>query len=225
MRVLNTHTKRRIWVRLNYRHTLCWTGQVTYRLHMACKPSWNRGKTVVCNLSSCRCSSFRSTCRIETRQRSDWWHVATLLVNQIFAIMLSRCIRSRNCSKWWSTWCRSQLLSFSTCYLGMSGLEGLHVYMQSTYWLEPPIKGQKVCSQSAFYWELPLYWQLIGIPRPISSSCFYKDICPSPNQYPNLLQLPILHLLLISFCFKHVCSVSVCVIKLLPQDSTLTHTH
>jgi len=23
------------------------------------------------------------------------------------------------------------------------------------------------------------YWQLIGIPRPISSYCFYKDICPS----------------------------------------------
>jgi len=38
------------------------------------------------------------------------------------------------------------------------------------------------------------YWQLIGIPRPISSYCFYKDICPSPNLYPNLLQLPILHL-------------------------------
>jgi len=38
------------------------------------------------------------------------------------------------------------------------------------------------------------YWQLIGIPRPISTNCFYKDICPSPNQYPNLLQLPILHL-------------------------------
>jgi len=36
--------------------------------------------------------------------------------------------------------------------------------------------------------------QLIGIPRPISSYCFYKDICPSPNLYPNLLQLPILHL-------------------------------
>ena len=34
------------------------------------------------------------------------------------------------------------------------------------------------------------YWQLIGIPRPINSYCFYKDICPSPN----LLQLPILHL-------------------------------
>ena len=34
------------------------------------------------------------------------------------------------------------------------------------------------------------YWQLIGIPRPISSYCFYKDFCPSPN----LLQLPILHL-------------------------------
>jgi len=38
------------------------------------------------------------------------------------------------------------------------------------------------------------YWQLIDIPRPISSYCFYKDICPSPNLYPNLLQLPILHL-------------------------------
>jgi len=42
------------------------------------------------------------------------------------------------------------------------------------------------------------YWQLIGIPRPISSYCFYMDICPSPNLspnlYPNLLQLPILHL-------------------------------
>ena len=37
-------------------------------------------------------------------------------------------------------------------------------------------------------------WQLIGIPRPISSYCFYKDICPSPNRYPNPLQLPILHL-------------------------------
>jgi len=30
--------------------------------------------------------------------------------------------------------------------------------------------------------------------RPISSYCFYKDICPSPNLYHNLLQLPILHL-------------------------------
>ena len=38
------------------------------------------------------------------------------------------------------------------------------------------------------------YWQLIDIPRPISSYCFYKDICPSPKLYPNLLQLPILHL-------------------------------
>ena len=38
------------------------------------------------------------------------------------------------------------------------------------------------------------YWQLIDIPRPISSYCFNKDICPSPNLYPNLLQLPILHL-------------------------------
>ena len=38
------------------------------------------------------------------------------------------------------------------------------------------------------------YQQLIDIPRPISSYCFYKDICPSPNLYPNLLQLPILHL-------------------------------
>jgi len=27
------------------------------------------------------------------------------------------------------------------------------------------------------------YWQLIDIPRPISSYCFYKDICPSPNLY------------------------------------------
>ena len=36
------------------------------------------------------------------------------------------------------------------------------------------------------------YWQLIDIPRLISSYCFYKDIWPSPNLYPNLLQLPIL---------------------------------
>ena len=35
------------------------------------------------------------------------------------------------------------------------------------------------------------YWQLIDIPRPISCYCFYKNICPSPNLYPNL---PILHL-------------------------------
>ena len=38
------------------------------------------------------------------------------------------------------------------------------------------------------------HWQLIGIPRPISSYCFYKDICPSPKLYPNLLQMTILHL-------------------------------
>ena len=38
------------------------------------------------------------------------------------------------------------------------------------------------------------YWQSIGIPRPLSSNCFCKDICPSPNLYPNLLQLPIQHL-------------------------------
>jgi len=38
------------------------------------------------------------------------------------------------------------------------------------------------------------YRQLIGIPRPISSHCFYKDICPSPNLYPKLLQLTILYL-------------------------------
>ena len=38
------------------------------------------------------------------------------------------------------------------------------------------------------------YWQLIDIPRLINSYCFYKDICPSSNLYPNLLQLPILHL-------------------------------
>ena len=60
--------------------------------------------------------------------------------------------------------------------------------------------------------------------------CFYMDICPSPNQHPNLLQLPILHLLLISLHFKHVWSVSVRIIKLivattLLRHSTLTHTH
>ena len=38
------------------------------------------------------------------------------------------------------------------------------------------------------------YWQLIDIPRLISSYCLYNDICPSLNLYPNLLQLPILHL-------------------------------
>ena len=45
-------------------------------------------------------------------------------------------------------------------------------------------------------------WQLIGIPRPISSYCFYKDNCHSPNLYPNLLQLPILHLGLRKLCLK-----------------------
>ena len=30
------------------------------------------------------------------------------------------------------------------------------------------------------------YWQLLDIPRPITSYCFYKDIRPSPNLYPNL---------------------------------------
>jgi len=58
---------------------------------------------------------------------------------------------SRNCS----TWYRSLLLSFSTCYLGILGPEG-------AYWLEPPTKGQplkrgqKLCSQSALYSEVPL---------------------------------------------------------------------
>ena len=36
--------------------------------------------------------------------------------------------------------------------------------------------------------------QLIDIPRPISSYCFYKDIFPSPKPYPNLLHLLILHI-------------------------------
>ena len=38
------------------------------------------------------------------------------------------------------------------------------------------------------------YWQLIAIPRPISSYYFYKDIGPAHNLYLSLLQLPILHL-------------------------------
>ena len=29
------------------------------------------------------------------------------------------------------------------------------------------------------------YCQLIGIPRPISSYCFYNDICPSPTSAAN----------------------------------------
>ena len=56
------------------------------------------------------------------------------------------------------TWCRSLLLSFSTCYLVILGLEGLKV----AYWLEPPTKGQppkrgqKLCSESVLYSEVPL---------------------------------------------------------------------
>ena len=53
--------------------------------------------------------------------------------------------------------------------------------------------------------------------------CFYMDICPSPNQHPNLLQLPILHLLLISLYFKHVWSVSVRIIKLIVATTLLRH--
>jgi len=53
--------------------------------------------------------------------------------------------------------------------------------------LRPGLSGRK-------YGSKVQYWQLIDIPRPISSYCFYKDICPSPNLYPSLLQLPILHL-------------------------------
>ena len=51
------------------------------------------------------------------------------------------------------------------------------------------------------------YWQLIDIPRPISSYCFYKDICPSPNLYPDLLQLPILHLY--EEGLAHTCPISI----------------
>ena len=50
-------------------------------------------------------------------------------------------------------------------------------------------------------------WQLIDIPRPISSYCFYKDICPSPNLYPNLLQLPILHLYYYLCLHARVCNL------------------
>jgi len=56
---------------------------------------------------------------------------------------------SSNCS----TWCTSLLLSFSTCNLGVLGLEGAKI----AYWLEPRAKGQlpkggqKLCSQSVLY--------------------------------------------------------------------------
>ena len=64
------------------------------------------------------------------------------------------------CFSFSSTWCRSLLLSYSTCYLGILGLEG-------PYWLEPPTKGQplkrgqKLCSQSVLYSEVPLYYLMI----------------------------------------------------------------
>ena len=61
-----------------------------------------------------------------------------------------------------SSWCRSLLLSFSTCYLGILGLEVLRG-LKIAYWLEPPTKGQppkrgqNLCSESVLYSEVPLY--------------------------------------------------------------------
>ena len=42
-----------------------------------------------------------------------------------------------------------------------------------------------VCSTIRTYYQClrkMQYWQIIDILRPIGSYCFYKDICPSPNQ-------------------------------------------
>jgi len=78
-------------------------------------------------MSSCRCSSFRATCRIETRSRKIWLMThcdTTSSIRYVFCPLYNCTVRyfsmCRNCS----TWCRNVLLSFSTCYLGILGLEG-----------------------------------------------------------------------------------------------------
>ena len=82
---------------------------------------------------------------------------------------------------------RSDLVGTGRAISILFGING--VRNQRSHLVGPPFPEFK-----ANFLRKVQYWQLIGIPRPISSYCFYKDICPSPNLYPNLLQLPILHL-------------------------------
>ena len=50
------------------------------------------------------------------------------------------------------------------------------------------------------------YWQLIDIPRPISSYCFYKDICPSLTYtYCSCQYCTYMRRLVIVLCWWFVC--------------------
>ena len=61
------------------------------------------------------------------------------------------------CFSFSSTWCRSLLLSFSICYLGTLGLEGAINCILAQTSHQKTTSGQKLCSQSVLYSEVPLY--------------------------------------------------------------------
>ena len=85
--------------------------------------------------------------------------------------------------------CRNLLLSFSTCCLGLLGLEG------ATYWLKPPTKGQppkreqKLCSQSVggstVYMVKLLSQAWIQLQNVLPIFFFTRDCCFATNNYCN----------------------------------------
>ena len=56
------------------------------------------------------------------------------------------------------TWCRSLLLRFSTCYLGILGLDINCKLAWTSHQRTTSERGQKLCSQGVLYSEVPLYW-------------------------------------------------------------------
>jgi len=63
------------------------------------------------------------------------------------------------CFSFSSTWCRSLLISFSTCCLGILDLEGAIncILARTSHQRTTSERGQKLCSQSVLYSEVPLY--------------------------------------------------------------------
>jgi len=76
---------------------------------------------------------------------------------------------SRNCS----TWCRSLLLSFSTCYLDLIGFEGAMncILARTSHQRTTSKRGQKLCSQSVLYSEVPLYSTLHATYKGCHGNC------------------------------------------------------
>jgi len=138
---------------------------------------------VICNLSSCRCSSFKSMCRIKTHPwiqdliDDTLWHDFIYRVH--FCPPYSCTIRDfsmpRNCS----TWCRSLLLSFSTCYLGILGLEAtINCILART-------SHQRTTSEKrtkALLPKCPLFRGSTVLPcPPWARSCKMAVKCPQPH--------------------------------------------